>query len=91
MDTKASTYRRAPETRGKKLPYEKKFGNLIKLCDKSNAAGVGNVVVTWPWVLGDTYDEIIESLSRIADAGLVLHIVEGRDPAKSHLPTISRN
>src|SRR5437667_10862969 len=28
----------------------------------------------YPWALGDTYDELIENLSRLADAGLVLHI-----------------
>jgi CRISPR-associated protein Csx17 len=33
----------------------------------------------YPWVLGDTYDELIESLSRLADAGLTLHIGTRKD------------
>lgn len=71
-----ATYKRAPETRGKNIAYDKKFSNLIKLCEKTKAEGIHNIVVTWPWVIGDTYDEMIESLSRFADAGVVLHIVE---------------
>lgn len=57
--------------------YEQKFANFIELCEKAKGND-DHVVVAAPWVLGDTYDEIIESLSRIADAGLTLHIV-GRD------------
>jgi hypothetical protein len=30
-------------------------------------------------VLGDTYEELIESLSRLADAGLSLHIAARKD------------
>jgi hypothetical protein len=35
------------------------------------------VTVAYPWVLGDTYDELVESLSRLADAGLLLNIAAG--------------
>jgi dihydrodipicolinate synthase/N-acetylneuraminate lyase len=72
----AATYKRSVKTRGKNVPYEQKFSNLIQLCEKAKAEGIRNVIVTWPWVIGDTYDEVIESLSRFADAGLELHIVE---------------
>lgn len=54
--------------------YEKKFSEFIKLCEKSKAEGIKHVVVAAPWVIGDTYDEAMESLSRLADAGLALHI-----------------
>jgi hypothetical protein len=87
----AATYKRAPESRGKNVPYEQKFAGLIKLCEKAKAEGVENVIVTWPWVIGDNYDEIIESLSRISDAGLILHIVERHDPDKIFLSKVSRN
>ena len=87
----AARYQRDPESRGKNVPYEQKFANLIKLCEKTKAEGVENVIVSWPWVIGDTYEEMIESLSRIADAGLVLHIVERHRPGEIHLPKISRN
>lgn len=54
--------------------YEKKFADFIKLCADAKTAGTKQVVVGYPWVLGDTYEELIESLSRLADAGLTLHI-----------------
>jgi len=55
--------------------YEEKFTKFIQLCDRAKRDGIPNVIIAEPWVLGDTYDEVIESLSRVADAGLVLHIV----------------
>jgi hypothetical protein len=54
--------------------YERKFGDFIKLCSEAKVAGTQQVMVGYPWVLGDTYEELIESLSRLADAGLSLHI-----------------
>lgn len=75
----AATYKRAPESRGKAVPYELKFAGLIRLCENAKVQGLRHVVITWPWVIGDTYEEIVESLSRIAAAGLVLHIVERGD------------
>lgn len=54
--------------------YEQKFANFIKLCDDAKKDGIQRVVIAHPWVIGDNYDEVMESLSRIADAGLVLHI-----------------
>jgi len=32
------------------------------------------VTVAYPWVLGDTYEELIESLARLADAERLLHV-----------------
>lgn len=58
--------------------YEKKFADFIKLCAETKAKGISEVIVGYPWVLGDNYEEMVESLSRLADAGLSLHIV-GRE------------
>lgn len=71
----AAHYARDPETRGKDAPYEEKFGNLIKLCKTAKATGVRIVIIAFPWVLGDTYEEVIESLTRLSEAGLAIHIV----------------
>jgi hypothetical protein len=61
--------------------YEKKFADFIKLCSEAKAKGATQVTVAFPWVLGDTYEEIIESLARLADAGLLLHIAAREDAA----------
>ncbi len=59
--------------------YERKFADFIKLCSEAKSAGTEQVMVGYPWVLGDTYEELIESLSRLADAGLSLHIAARKD------------
>lgn len=59
--------------------YERKFADFIKLCSDAKAVGQTQVLVGYPWVLGDTYEELIESLSRLADAGLTLHIAARKD------------
>ena len=56
------------------LGYEQKFADFVKLCSDAKAKGISQIAVGYPWVLGDTYEELIESLSRLADAGLNLHI-----------------
>jgi hypothetical protein len=59
--------------------YEKKFADFIRLCAETEASGKTTVVIAYPWVIGDNYDEIIESLSRLADAGLTLDIAARKD------------
>jgi len=59
--------------------YEKKFADFIRLCSEAKANGIAQVVIGYPWVIGDTYEELIESLSRLADAGLTLHISARKD------------
>ncbi len=54
--------------------YEKKFADFIHVLAEAKASGKTAVVIAYPWVIGDNYDEIIESLSRLADAGLRLDI-----------------
>ena len=61
--------------------YEEKFANFIRLCSEAKAKGATQVSVALPWVLGDTYEEIIESLARLADAGLLLHVAAREDVA----------
>ncbi|MGH7952983.1 MAG: hypothetical protein ACREFE_13855 [Limisphaerales bacterium] len=59
--------------------YEKKFADFIRLCSDAKANGTSQVTVAYPWVIGDNYEEIIESLSRLADAGLSLQIAARKD------------
>lgn len=73
---KAVTYTRSPVTRETRVPYETKFADLIKVCDEAKSKGVESVIISWPWVIGDTYEEVIESISRLADAGLTLHVIK---------------
>ena len=65
-----------PKTTAMNTPpgYEKKFAGFIKLCAETKVKGINEIVVGYPWVLGDNYEELVESLSRLADAGLSLHI-----------------
>ncbi len=53
--------------------YEEKFADFIKLCATTDKDAV--VMVAMPEALGDTYDEMVESLNRLADAELRLVIV----------------
>jgi len=54
--------------------YEQKFADFISLCEQAKSDGVEHVLIAAPWVIGDTYGEIVESLSRLADAKLALHV-----------------
>ena len=54
--------------------YEAKFAGFIRACAQAKAKGIPNVIIAQPQTLGDTYNEIIESLQRLADAGLALVI-----------------
>jgi len=72
---------RATGNRGQKMGrpppgYKTKFANFIKLCRKTEARDV--VIVATPHALGDTYDELIESLNHLADAKVHLAIVPPR-------------
>jgi len=43
--------------------YEKKFADFIKLCSEAKTNGTEQVVIGYPWALGDTYD--VEVLDHI--------------------------
>jgi len=51
--------------------YEKKFDKLIEAIESK---GSDIILIAHPWVIGDTYEEITESLTRIYNAGKRLHI-----------------
>jgi hypothetical protein len=60
------------------IPYEQKFAAFIKTIDQAKASNADFIVIVEPWVIGDTHDEIIESLSRLAAANMPLRIVRRR-------------
>jgi len=55
--------------------YAIKFKAFIEMCQEAKQTGVNHVIVHHPEVLGDTYAELVESLNRLADAGLMLMIL----------------
>ena len=56
------------------VSYEEKFDELVRLC-KEAPAQADAVVMASPQVLGDSYEEVMESLRRIANVGLAIIIV----------------
>jgi dihydrodipicolinate synthase/N-acetylneuraminate lyase len=60
--------------------YEEKFADFIEKCREAKKNGVTTMCVHHPYVLGDNFEELIESLSRLADAGLALKVAY-RDPS----------
>lgn len=75
---KVVAYTRDPQTRNLNAPYETKFAEWIKVVTEANATDVRSIIISEPWVIGDTYDEIVESLSRIGGTSLALHIAQRR-------------
>ena len=61
------------------MGYEQKFAGLLQMCEDAKRKGIECVVVAEPQVLGDTYEELVESLNRISDARLALSIVPRAD------------
>ncbi len=71
-------YAREREAESIDAPYAKKFAGFIKKIVQAKTTGCDVMLVTEPWVIGDTYDEVIESLSRLAESRIGLLIVERR-------------
>lgn len=73
-ETTKRRHARTPGTGRHHTPryYETKFADFITLCETSERNTV--VLVAAPEVLGDNYGEMVESLTRIARAGLTLAI-----------------
>lgn len=65
------------------LGYEQKFASFIQMCSEAKAKGAEEVIIASPSALGDTYEEVIESLSRLANAELRLHVVGRMRPGVS--------
>jgi hypothetical protein len=63
----------ANDTNVKPVGYETKFANFIRMCEQATAGDV--VVIATPHALGDTYEEIVESLNRLTDADARLTVV----------------
>jgi len=59
---------------------EEKFANFNKGLADSKANKLDTIVVYDPTVLGDDYYELVENLSRIAEAGLKIGIVKRAPP-----------
>jgi len=55
------------------VEYPVKFANLVRLA-RTRQAEIA--VVAFPGVLGDTYDEVMQSLSLLAERGLRLMIAK---------------
>lgn len=68
------------EMRSKEAPieYEEKFPDFIRMCQEMGSGSV--TFVAYPEVLGDNYAEIVESLGRLAEAGIMLAVAGRRDP-----------
>jgi hypothetical protein len=56
--------------------YEKKFSDFIRLLAESKEQ---QIMIHHPQVLGDDYQEIVESLDRLSLAGKSLMIVPKKD------------
>ena len=74
--SKVVAYTRDPKTRNMVAPYESKFAEWIKMITQADAIGVDAIVIAEPWVIGDNYEEITESLSRLGGTSLVLEIAQ---------------
>ena len=62
--------------------YEQRFAEFLSLCEKakaSNPSGKDVLLIDHPEAIGDNYGEIVESLNRLADAGLTLSIVPRKE------------
>lgn len=62
----------------KDAPYATKFADFITKVAQAKATGCDCILIAEPWVIGDTYDEIIESLSHLAGTDLCLTIATAR-------------
>jgi hypothetical protein len=49
-------------------------GGCRQTCELIQDAVLDYVVVAFPWVIRDTYEEVMESLARLAEAGTALRI-----------------
>ena len=56
---KAVLYGREPHEIGLSAPYNVKFSGLIKTCEKAKGKTFENIVVTWPWILGDNGTDVM--------------------------------
>jgi hypothetical protein len=74
--SKVVTYTRNPQTRNAVAPYESKFAEWIKVVAEANATDVEAILIAEPWVIGDTHEEIVQSLSLIGGTSIALCIAQ---------------
>ena len=55
--------------------YEKKFSSFLRRIREAKKNGVTLFVIAQPEELGETYEQVIESLNRLAEADLNLAIL----------------
>jgi hypothetical protein len=75
---KVVAYAREREAEIMNAPYDQKFASFIKTLFQAKIDECDVLLIAEPWVIGDTYDEIIESLSRLAESKIGLLIVGRR-------------
>ncbi len=52
-----------------------KFAEFDRLCREAPRSGANTVLIVSPQILGDNYEELIQNLSKLAQAGLALVIL----------------
>jgi len=57
------------------MSYTEKFKGFIKAIKQAKADKAQSIIIQSPYAIGDNYEEIVESLNRIASAGLSLSIL----------------
>ena len=58
------------------MPYAQKFKNFIRTCKEAKDREIEVVAIAYPWVLGDTYEEVLQSLSLLAEQNLSLAVAK---------------
>jgi hypothetical protein len=58
------------------MSHEEKFAGLIAAITRAKAEGAQTLMVSSPGTLGDDYDELVENLKRVGEAGLALRVVQ---------------
>ena len=61
------------------LPYEEKFDGFLQLCEHAGEGAYQIVVVAFPAILGDDYDELIRNLEQAARVGLLVAFAKAAD------------
>lgn len=76
---KAAQYTRDIDD-SRQQPYEHKFASFHELCEEATTGAFEVVIVAYPEVLGDNYEELVSNLSRAAAAGLLIAIADVSPP-----------
>ncbi|MGA2253510.1 MAG: hypothetical protein ABSG53_02520 [Thermoguttaceae bacterium] len=61
------------------LSYEQKFASLLTICEDAASGKYEAVIIAYPQVLGDSYEEVMINLQQLAKAGLLV-AVAGTSP-----------